>query len=275
VRGWLDEITRDAKRSADLTRQLLAFARRQTIAPVVLDLNVALPGTLRMIQRLVGEDIEIVWRPGSGPMPVKIDPSQLDQVLVNLAVNARDAIGGAGRLALETARTDVDERRAAAFQSPPGSYVELVITGREAHPRLLERPGHLLLLVPGLGQRPPRREDGREGRDEAHEFGAHPAGHPQPGQEEQMQLQMEQSLRQQGLQGKQQLAESESSQKEIMVRGKPASFTITKGQGENSKPRIQVVGSFQGSDGRVLLIVSVDAEKYSEDTITKMIESIR
>jgi len=97
----------------------------------------------------------------------------------------------------------------------------------------------------------------------------------QPGQEEQMQLQMEQSLRQQGLQGKQQLAESESSQKEIMVRGKPASFTITKGQGENSKPRIQVVGSFQGSDGRVLLIVSVDAEKYSEDTITKMIESIR
>ncbi len=128
VRGWLDEITRDARRSADLTRQLLAFARRQTIAPVILDLNVVLPATLRMLRRLVGEDIDIVWRPGAETMQVKIDPSQLDQILMNLAVNARDAIGGAGKLSLETARAAVDARRAGPAQVSPGEYVELIVT---------------------------------------------------------------------------------------------------------------------------------------------------
>lgn len=128
IRGWLDEIARDAQRSADLTRQLLGFARRQTIAPCLLDLNVAVPATLRMLRRLIGEDIDIVWRPGTEAMSVKIDPSQLDQVLVNLAVNARDAIGGAGRLTLETMRTPVGGRRALAADVPAGEYVELVVT---------------------------------------------------------------------------------------------------------------------------------------------------
>jgi CheY-like chemotaxis protein len=128
IRGWLDEIARDARRSADLTRQLLAFARRQTIAPTLVDLNAAVPATLKMLRRLVGEDIDLVWLPGPGSMTVKIDPSQFDQVLVNLAVNARDAIGGAGKLVLETACAVVDGSWASGADVAPGEYVELTVT---------------------------------------------------------------------------------------------------------------------------------------------------
>jgi PAS domain S-box-containing protein len=128
IRGWLDEIARDARRSADLTRQLLAFARRQTIAPTLVDLNAAVPATLKMLRRLVGEDIDLVWLPGPGSMTVKIDPSQFDQVLVNLAVNARDAIGGAGKLVLETACAAVDGSVASGADVAPGEYVGLTVT---------------------------------------------------------------------------------------------------------------------------------------------------
>ncbi len=141
IRGWLDEITRDAQRSADLTRQLLAFARRQTVAPKAIDLNVAVPATLRMLRRLVGEDIDLTWLPGSGPMAVKIDPSQLDQVLVNLAVNARDAIGGAGRLIIGTDRVVVDATRVdTSVDAAPGTYIVLVVsdTGRGMSRETLE-----------------------------------------------------------------------------------------------------------------------------------------
>jgi len=127
VRGWLDEIASDARRSADLTKQLLAFARRQTIAPSLLDLNTAVPAMLRMLRRLLGEDIELVWLPGPGPMVVTMDPSQLDQILINLAVNARDAITGAGRLALET-RSIVFGPGAAPVDVPPGEYVQLAVS---------------------------------------------------------------------------------------------------------------------------------------------------
>ena len=129
IRGWLDEITRDAQRSADLTRQLLAFARRQTIAPRLLDLSAAVPGMLRMLRRLVGEDIDLVWLPGPGPMAVKMDPSQLDQALVNLAINARDAIGGPGKLTIETQGAVLEAGRAAELaEASPGSYVLLAVT---------------------------------------------------------------------------------------------------------------------------------------------------
>ncbi|MFN2359359.1 MAG: nitrogen regulation protein NR(II), partial [Desulfotignum sp.] len=90
--GDLLEIRKAAVRSTDITRQLLAFARKQTIAPVVLDLNEVLEGMLKMLRRLIGEDVDLSWLPGASLWPVKMDPSQVDQILANLCVNARDAI---------------------------------------------------------------------------------------------------------------------------------------------------------------------------------------
>jgi two-component system, cell cycle sensor histidine kinase and response regulator CckA len=102
ARQWLDEIMRAAERSAEITRQLLAFARKQTIAPQVLDLNAAAAGMLNLLQRMIGEDIKLTWRPAAGLQAVKIDPSQVSQILTNLCVNARDAIAGVGKIIIET-----------------------------------------------------------------------------------------------------------------------------------------------------------------------------
>ena len=102
LREDLEEVRRAAVRSVDLTRQLLAFARKQTVAPQVLDLNVTVSGMLKMLQRLIGEDIVLDWRPQEALWPVKVDPSQVDQVLANLCVNARDAISGTGHLTIRT-----------------------------------------------------------------------------------------------------------------------------------------------------------------------------
>ncbi len=127
------EVRRAAERSAELTGQLLAFARRQTMSPRVLDLNEAVSVTRTMIQRLIGEDIELAWIPGSGLWRVKIDPVQLDQVLANLAVNARDAIGGVGRLTLATANAVLDEEFCRGHPGCiPGDFVLLSVsdTGR-------------------------------------------------------------------------------------------------------------------------------------------------
>jgi len=86
----LEQIRKAGERSADLTRQLLAFARKQTVAPKVLDLNETLEGMTNMLQRLIGEDLNLTWIPGKKVWQVKVDPSQIDQILVNLCVNARD-----------------------------------------------------------------------------------------------------------------------------------------------------------------------------------------
>ncbi len=94
----LSRILDASQRSAGLTRQLLAFARKQTVTPVVMDLNESIEGTLKMLRRLIGENISLVWLPGPGPCIVRIDPSQLDQILANLCVNARDAIRISGKL---------------------------------------------------------------------------------------------------------------------------------------------------------------------------------
>jgi signal transduction histidine kinase len=91
---YLLEIRRAAQRSAELTGQLLAFARRQAVSPKVLDLNDAVAGTQKMIQRMIGEDIDLAWMPAHDLWKVKIDPAQLDQILANLAVNARCDRGG-------------------------------------------------------------------------------------------------------------------------------------------------------------------------------------
>ena len=129
VRGYLDEITRDAQRSADITKQLLAFARKQVITPKVLDLNDALVGMLKMLRHLMGEDIAVNWMPGTHLWPVKIDHGQLDQILANLCINARDAIAGVGRVTIETANVTLDQAYCAEHPgTAPGEYVGLAVS---------------------------------------------------------------------------------------------------------------------------------------------------
>jgi PAS domain S-box-containing protein len=125
----LREIDKAARRSADLTRQLLAFARKQTIAPKVLNLNDTVSGMLTMLRRLIGEDIDLVWRPGTKLWPVKMDSSQIDQVLANLCVNARDAIAGVGKVTVETGNIAFDETYCAGHTGfIPGEYVRLAVS---------------------------------------------------------------------------------------------------------------------------------------------------
>jgi CheY-like chemotaxis protein len=124
----LKQIERASQHSADLTRQLLTFARRQAVIPKVLDLNATLSGMLKMLQRLIGEDIELVWRPGYEAWRVKIDPAQVDQILANLCVNARDAIDGVGLVSIETANVTIDEAFCATHPGMvPGRFVSLVV----------------------------------------------------------------------------------------------------------------------------------------------------
>ena len=125
----LEEIYRAGERSANLIRQLLAFARQQTIAPQILDLNAMVSEMLKMLQRLIGEDIEILWKPGANLWPVKMDPSQVDQILANLAVNARDAISGVGKVTLETENIVIDEEYCAQhLYAKPGEFVMLAVS---------------------------------------------------------------------------------------------------------------------------------------------------
>jgi len=105
----LNEIQKAAQRSVNITKQLLAFARKQTISPKKIDLNYTVESMLNMLRRLIGEDIDLVWQPASQLWPVKMDPSQIDQILVNLCVNARDSISGVGKLTIQTGKKTFDE----------------------------------------------------------------------------------------------------------------------------------------------------------------------
>ena len=107
--GDLEQIRRAAGRSADITRQLLAFARRQNIAPRVLDLNETIEKQLKMLRRLIGENIDLLWLPVSDLWRIKADPSQIDQILTNLCINARDAITGIGRISVKTGNCFLDD----------------------------------------------------------------------------------------------------------------------------------------------------------------------
>jgi PAS domain S-box-containing protein len=123
------EIAQGVDRASALTRQLLAFARKQTIAPKVLDLNETVESMLKMLRRLIGEDIDLVWLPERGLWPVRMDPSQVDQLLANLCVNARDAIGGVGKLTIETGKRTFDEAYCEEHaESLPGDYVLLAVS---------------------------------------------------------------------------------------------------------------------------------------------------
>ena len=105
----LQEIYKAADRSREITRQLLAFARRETIDPRILEINGTIEGMLNMLERLIGEDIELIWKPGEDIWPVKMDPSQAEQVLANLCINSRDAIDGVGKIVIETGNKTIDE----------------------------------------------------------------------------------------------------------------------------------------------------------------------
>jgi len=123
------EILCAGRRSATLTRQLLAFARQQTIQPRVLDLNHLVSGTMKLLGRLIGEDIELLWSAQSDLWKVHIDPAQVDQILANLAVNARDAIGGVGRVVLSTSNAVLNQVECGAIIGAiPGDYVRLSIS---------------------------------------------------------------------------------------------------------------------------------------------------
>lgn len=140
VRESLLEVEAAAQRSAELTRQLLAFARKQTISPKVLDLNQTVSGMLKMLGRLIGEHIELVWKPGPQLWPVCVDPGQVNQILANLCVNARDAITSHGCITLETANVTLDATYSATHaEVVPGDYVMLAVTdngkGMDAHTR--------------------------------------------------------------------------------------------------------------------------------------------
>ena len=125
----LQAVQHAAEHSADLTRQLLAFARKQTVAPKVIDINDTVEGMLKMLRRLIGEDIDLLWKPGQSLQPVKVDPSQIDQILANLCVNARDAIAGEGKITIETDTKTFDEAYCADhLGSLPGEYVLLEVS---------------------------------------------------------------------------------------------------------------------------------------------------
>jgi len=129
LRSDLEHILNAAAHSADVTRQLLAFARKQVISPRVLDLNETVERMLRMLRRLIGENIELAWLPAGGPCTVRMDPSQIDQILANLCVNARDAIADAGKVTIETGTATFDGAYCADHPGfTPGDYVLLAMS---------------------------------------------------------------------------------------------------------------------------------------------------
>ncbi|NBB94545.1 MAG: PAS domain S-box protein [Planctomycetes bacterium] len=125
----IGEIRKAAARSADLTRQLLAFARKQTVCPKVLDLNETVGRMLQMLRRLIGEDIQLQWSPGKALGPVRIDPGQVNQILANLCVNASDAIDGVGHVDIATTSVRIAPEDAdGTTDRSPGDYVCLSVT---------------------------------------------------------------------------------------------------------------------------------------------------
>ena len=123
------EIIEAAKRSGSLTRQLLAFARKQTVTPEVLDLNATITTILTMLRRLIGENIELALLPDAELWQVKLDPSQVDQLLTNLCVNARDAIEGIGHITIATQNRMLDAADCAdVLEAHPGAYVLLSVS---------------------------------------------------------------------------------------------------------------------------------------------------
>jgi two-component system cell cycle sensor histidine kinase/response regulator CckA len=129
LRGPAQEISNATERATSLTRQLLAFSRKQMLTPKVLDLNEVVNENLKMLTRMIGEDIDLVMVPGPVLGAVRADPGQIDQVIMNLAVNARDAMPQGGKLTIETANVTLDENFARTHTPlTAGDYVMLAIS---------------------------------------------------------------------------------------------------------------------------------------------------
>jgi PAS domain S-box-containing protein len=151
----LESILAAGHRSAEITRQLLAFARKQAIMPKVLDLNEIVEGMLKLLRRLIGEDIDLVWQPGAKLWPVKMDPSQVDQIMANLCVNARDAIAGVGKVTIETRNVVLDDAYCAEHKgSSPGEYVVLAVSdnGSGMDKQTMDKIFEPFFTTKGLGQ---------------------------------------------------------------------------------------------------------------------------
>ena len=129
VRGPAQEIAKAAKRATSLTVQLLAFSRKQMLAPKLLDLNAVVTENLKLLTRLIGEDIDLVMIPGGELGLVKADPGQIEQVIMNLAVNARDAMPRGGNLVIETGNVRLDENYTRSHAGvEPGDYVMIAVS---------------------------------------------------------------------------------------------------------------------------------------------------
>lgn len=129
VRNDIQEIVRASQRSADLARQLLSFLGSGEAAPRLLDINEATAGMLKMLGKMIGEDISLMWRPGKEVWPVWMDPAQFDQILVNMAANARNVIAGTGKVTVETAAMEVDAAYCSAHPEVlPGQYALLAFS---------------------------------------------------------------------------------------------------------------------------------------------------
>ncbi len=155
LRDDLEEIHRAALRSADITSRLLAFARKQVVSPRTVDLNENVERSLKMLRRLIGEEVELAWRPGTGLPPVRLDPGQVDQVLANLCINARDAFEGTGRIEIETgqvSRTAGDRTDDPEFV--PGDYLTLSVSdnGRGMDRETRERIFEPFFTTKGVGE---------------------------------------------------------------------------------------------------------------------------
>lgn len=132
LRNYLTEMHQAATRSAQITQQLLTFARKQVVQPQVLDINATVAYSLTMLRRLIGEQVQFTWAPAGDLWPVTMDAVQMDQILTNLCLNARDAIGGAGTLVIATANRVVDATqcavlREALVEAVPGDFIQLTI----------------------------------------------------------------------------------------------------------------------------------------------------
>ncbi|MBU1167985.1 MAG: PAS domain S-box protein [Proteobacteria bacterium] len=151
----LQEILTAAIRSSEVTRQLLAFARQQTISPRVIDLNETVESMFKMLRRLIGEDIDLSWLPESSLWPVNMDPSQIDQMIANLCINARDAIGGVGKIIIETGTASFDKAYCAENTGfVPGEFAMIALSddGSGMDQETLDRIFDPFFTTKGVGQ---------------------------------------------------------------------------------------------------------------------------
>ena len=155
IYGDLTEIQKAAERSADLTRQLLAFARKQNVVPRVLDLGKMLEGLVPMLRRLIGESISLVWESNRELWPVQLDPSQVDQILVNLCANARDSISGVGKIEIHLDNVGFDDAYCADHAGfHAGDYIRLTVrdTGRGMDQETLGHIFEPFFTTKGIGE---------------------------------------------------------------------------------------------------------------------------